>query len=59
MSILVTSPCTETTIQELGIKNWPIWTCDVSSFNWTYEDQETCLLIEGEVTVTPDGCVNL
>ena len=55
MSILVTSPCTETTIQELGIKNWPIWTCDVSSFNWTYEDQETCLLLEGEVTVTPDG----
>ncbi|MFL2867300.1 MAG: cupin domain-containing protein [Prochlorococcus marinus] len=41
MSILVTSPCTETTIQELGIKNWPIWTCDVSSFDWTYEDQET------------------
>ena len=55
MSILVTSPCTETTIQELGIKNWPIWTCDVSSFNWTYEDQETCLLLEGEVTVTPEG----
>ena len=55
MSILVTSPCTETTIQELGIKNWPIWTCDVSSFDWTYEDQETCLLLEGEVTVTPEG----
>ena len=55
MSILVTSPCTETQIQELGIKNWPIWTCDVSSFDWTYEDQETCLLLEGEVTVTPEG----
>jgi hypothetical protein len=55
VSRLVTSPCTETTIQELGIKNWPIWTCDVSSFDWTYEDQETCLLLEGEVTVTPEG----
>ena len=56
MSILVTSPCTETTIQELGIKNWPIWTCDVRSFDWTYEDQETCLFLEGEVTVIPaDG----
>ena len=41
--------------QELGIKNWPIWTCDTSSFDWTYDDQETCLLIEGEVTVTPNG----
>ena len=26
-----------------------------SSFDWTYDDKETCLLLEGEVTVTPDG----
>ena len=26
----------------------------MSSFDWTYDDQETCLLLEGEVTVTPD-----
>ena len=55
MSILVTSPCPESSVAELGIKNWPIWTCDVSSFNWTYEDKETCLFLEGEVTVTPEG----
>ena len=35
--------------------NWPIWTCKESSFDWTYDDKETCLLLEGEVTVTPDG----
>ena len=55
MSISVTSPCPESTVDELGIKNWPIWTCDESSFDWTYDDKETCLLLEGEVTVTPDG----
>ena len=55
MSILVTSPCPESTIEELGINNWPIWTCDASSFDWTYDDKETCLLLEGEVTVTPEG----
>ena len=55
MSISVTSPCPENTIEELGIKNWPIWICEESSFDWTYDDKETCLLIEGEVTVTPDG----
>ena len=55
MSILVTSPCPESTVQELGIKSWPIWSCDVSSFDWTYEDRETCLLLEGEVTVTQEG----
>ena len=52
MSILVKSPCPESTFEELGIKSWPIWTCDVSSFDWAYEDKETCLLLEGEVTVT-------
>ena len=40
---------------ELGIKNLPIWTREVSFFDWTYDDQETCSLLEGEVTVTPDG----
>ena len=52
MKILVTSNCPESTIEELGIKSWPIWTCDVSSFDWAYEDKETCLLLEGEVTIT-------
>ena len=55
MSISITSPYSESTIKELGIKNWPIWTCDISSFDWTYDDKETCLLLEGEVTVTPNG----
>jgi len=55
MSILVTSPCPEIIIEELGITSWPIWTCDVSSFNWAYKDKETCLLLEGVVTVTPEG----
>ena len=55
MSILITSPCPETMIKELGIKNWPIWTCEVSSFDWTYTDKETCLLLESEVQATPNS----
>jgi len=31
---------------------WPIWTCDPSEFDWDYTQTETCLVIEGEVTVT-------
>ena len=30
---------------------WPIWTCDVSEFDWQYDEPETCLILEGEVTV--------
>ncbi len=57
MTISVTSPCPENTINELGIgiKQWPIWTCDPSTFPWTYSDKETCLILEGDITVTPDG----
>ena len=31
---------------------WPIWTCEPSEFDWDYTQTETCLVIEGEVTVT-------
>ena len=37
----------------LGIKNWSKWTCNSSSFDWTYNEKETCFFLEGEVTVTP------
>ena len=55
MNISVTSPCSQETIEKLGIKNWPIWTCEPSNFPWTYSEKETCLIIEGDITVRPDG----
>lgn len=39
----------------LNVYNWPIWTKEVSSFPWTYDEEETCLFLQGEVIVTPDG----
>ena len=39
----------------LNVYNWPVWTKEVSSFPWTYDDQEICLFLQGEVIVTPDG----
>ncbi len=40
--------------EQQSCKSWPIWRCDQSTFDWNYTDQETCLLLEGKVTVT-DG----
>lgn len=37
------------------LKTWPIWTCDVSRFDWHYDEQETCLILEGRVTVEAEG----
>jgi hypothetical protein len=35
-------------------KTWPIWECQPSEFDWAYTQTETCLILEGNVTVT-DG----
>ncbi|MEY3869161.1 MAG: hypothetical protein RLZZ338_3052 [Cyanobacteriota bacterium] len=42
-------------LQDLGVYSWPIWTKEVSEFPWTYDEQEMCYLLEGDVIVTPDG----
>tara|TARA_B100001057_G_C22186441_1_gene695296 strand:+ start:327 stop:518 length:192 start_codon:yes stop_codon:yes gene_type:complete len=55
MSIEVISPCPEERIAAEGIRNWPIWSCDVSSLPWTYSQRESCLLLEGDVIVTPES----
>lgn len=38
-----------------SVRSWPIWEKEVSRFPWTYDDRETCYLLEGEVVVTPEG----
>lgn len=45
----------EERLAELGVREWPIWTKEVSSFPWSYDAVETCYFLEGEVVVTPDG----
>ena len=45
----------EDRLKELGVSNWPIWTKEASEFPWTYDAQETCYFLEGDVVVTPDG----
>lgn len=42
-------------LKALGIEDWGIWTKEVSEFPWTYDSTETCYVLDGEVTVTPDG----
>ncbi|MBN3942720.1 MAG: cupin domain-containing protein [Nostoc sp.] len=42
-------------LNELGVFKWEIWKREVSKFPWTYDSQETCYFLEGNVLVTPDG----
>jgi uncharacterized cupin superfamily protein len=44
----------EEKLAALKARSWPIWEKEVSEFPWDYDEKETCFLLEGEVTVTPD-----
>ena len=40
----------------LAVEVWPLWEKEVSTFEWTYDQKETCYIVKGEATVTPrDG----
>lgn len=53
-NISVSSPCSASVIIQYGIKNWPIWECNPSIFPWEYNEQEICLILEGEATIKTD-----
>lgn len=38
-------------LQTQGVEEWPIWECEPSTFDWHYDQQEQCYILEGEVTV--------
>jgi hypothetical protein len=42
-------------LTELGVRQWPIWTKEVSQFPWSYDEQEICYFLEGEVEVVPES----
>ena len=44
----------EAEIAEKGITSWPIWACGISEFDWEYDEQEACLLLEGDVEVSSE-----
>ena len=42
-------------LELLGIMLCPTWSKEPSTFPWSYSDQETAYVVEGEVTVIEDG----
>lgn len=41
------------TEQQIQIcKSWPVWQSQPRSFDWVYTQTETCLVIEGKVTIS-------
>ena len=52
MSKIVIKQLSDVEVDNMGILNWPIWTCEISEFPWKYDVEESCLILEGEVYVT-------
>lgn len=42
-------------LRQLGVFGWPIWEKEESEFEWFYDTDETCYLLEGQVIVTPEN----
>jgi uncharacterized cupin superfamily protein len=55
VSIKIERSPSQAVLDQAGVASWPVWSKEVSSFPWTYGEEETCYLLEGEVVVTPDG----
>lgn len=55
MQIKIERPADAQRLAALDVTRWPIWTKEVSTFPWTYDEAETCYFLEGDVVVTPDG----
>ena len=43
------------TLHEKKVASWNIWEKEVSVFPWTYDMNEVCYFLAGEVIVTPEG----
>lgn len=55
MDITIVRQARQEELEKQDVFSWPIWTKEVSTFPWTYDDRETCYFLEGEVTVTPEA----
>ena len=53
---IIIEKLTDEKIVQRGIDKWPIWEKEISKFDWVYDSEERCLLLEGKVIIeTKDG----
>jgi len=43
---------TEEELDKLGVKSWGIWEKEKSIFDYSYDDTETCYILDGDAEVT-------
>lgn len=38
-------------LEALAINNWSPWECEPSTFEWQYDEDETCYILEGKAKI--------
>ena len=51
MAKVILEKLREEEIEKRRISNWPIWEKEVSKFDWQYDSDEECYILDGEVVV--------
>ncbi len=54
MQIKVEKP-SQAQLTSLNVTNWPTWQKEISTFDWTFHEQEMAYILEGECVITPAG----
>lgn len=55
MEIKIEHQPSQERLNQLGVFQWEVWQKEISKFPWTYDTQETCYFLLGDVVVTPDN----
>ena len=42
-------------LERRGVYQWPLWEKETSSFDWSYDAEEKCYFLKGDVTVEAGG----
>ena len=51
MKIRVETSPSQERLKELNVSDWSPWGCDISEFDWEYDEDEACFFLEGKVIV--------
>jgi uncharacterized cupin superfamily protein len=41
-------------LDAMGVDGWPVWEKEVSTFDWHYDREEICYILEGKAVITPE-----
>lgn len=42
-------------LDAMYVDSWPVWSKEISTFDWTYDKDEVCYILEGAAIITPSN----